>query len=100
MLLSYGVGSVIGPIAMAELINLMGPKGLFVGNAGFLFVLAVITSLRITYTDDVAVADQEHYVPAMPETSSVLTEMDPRNTQFHESPEVEDIHEESLRHTG
>tara|TARA_R110000824_G_scaffold49344_5_gene138463 strand:+ start:8927 stop:10213 length:1287 start_codon:yes stop_codon:yes gene_type:complete len=100
LLLSYGVGSVIGPIAMAELINLMGPIGLFVGNAGFLFVLAVITSLRITYTDDVAVKDQEHYVPAMPETSSVLTEMDPRNTEFHESPEVEEMHEESLRHTG
>jgi MFS family permease len=100
LLLSYGVGSVIGPIAMAELINLMGPKGLFLGNAAFLLVLAVITSLRITFTDDVAVEDQEHYVPAMPETSSVLAELDPRNTEFQESPEVEEMNEEPMRQTG
>jgi len=100
LLLSYGVGSVIGPIAMAELINLMGPKGLFIGNAGVLMVLAVITSLRITYTDDVAVEDQEDYVPAMPETSPVLTELDPRNTEFQESPEVEEMNEDPLRQTG
>ncbi|RBW52020.1 MFS transporter [Marinobacter sp. F3R11] len=100
LLLSYGVGSVIGPIVMAELINVLGPKGLFLGNAGFLLVLAVITSLRITYTDDVAVADQEQYVPAMPETSTVLAELDPRNMEFQESPEVEEINEEPLRHAG
>lgn len=100
LLLSYGVGSVIGPIAMAELINLMGPKGLFIGNAGVLMVLAGITSLRITYTDDVAVEDQEDYVPAMPETSPVLTELDPRNTEFQESPEVEEMNEDPLRQTG
>ncbi|MEP5981073.1 MAG: MFS transporter, partial [Marinobacter alexandrii] len=91
LLLSYGVGSVIGPVVMAELINVLGPSGLFFGNAGFLLVLAVITSYRISHTDDVAVQDQEHYVPAMPETSSVLTEIDPRNEEFHESPEMEDI---------
>ncbi|MDX1557771.1 MAG: MFS transporter [Marinobacter sp.] len=94
LLLSYGVGSVIGPIVMAELINLLGPKGLFFGNAGFLLLLAVITSYRISHTEDVAVADQEHFVPAMPEASPVLAEIDPRNTEFHESPEVEEIREE------
>lgn len=95
LLLSYGVGSVIGPIVMAELIDLLGPKGMFVGSAGCLLVLAVITSVRITYTEDVAVEDQELYVPAMPETSVVLTELDPRNTEFHASPEVEERLEES-----
>lgn len=96
LLLSYGVGSVVGPIVMAELINLMGPKGLFVGNAGFLLVLAMITSLRITYTEDVAVEDQEHYVPAMPETSAVLTEIDPRNTEFQVASGAEETNEEPL----
>lgn len=100
LLLSYGVGSVIGPIAMAELINLMGPSGLFYGNAGFLLVLAVITSYRISHTEDVPVGDQEHYVPAMPETSPVLTELDPRNVEFHESPEVEEMILEEQRHAG
>jgi hypothetical protein len=100
-LLSYGIGSVIGPIAMAELINLLGPSGLFYGNAGFLLLLAVVTSYRITHTEDVPVADQEHFVAAMPETSPVLTEMDPRNEEFHESREAEQSREEQEhRHAG
>lgn len=94
LLLSYGIGSVIGPITMSELINQLGPSGLFFGNAGFLLLLAVITSYRISHTDDVPVADQEHFVPAMPEASAVLAEMDPRNEAFHESPEVEEMQEE------
>lgn len=101
LLLSYGVGSVIGPIVMAELIGLLGPRGLFLGNAGFLILLALITSYRITHTEDVPVEEQEHFVPAMPETSPVLTELDPRNEEFHESPEVEQMKEgEELRQTG
>jgi MFS family permease len=99
LLLSYGIGSVIGPITMAELINLLGPAGLFYGNAGFLLLLAVITSYRISHTDDVPVEEQEHFVPTMPEASPVLAEMDPRNTELHESVEVEEMQEE-LRQAG
>lgn len=100
LLLSYGVGSVIGPVVMAELVTVFGPQGLFFGNAGFLAVLAVMTSYRITHTDDVPVAEQEHFIPAMPETSVVLTEMDPRNEEFQEAPEVVEMQEDELRHTG
>ncbi|AZT82174.1 MFS transporter [Marinobacter sp. NP-4(2019)] len=101
LLLSYGIGSVIGPIVMAELVSVLGPRGLFLGNAGFLVLLAVMTSYRITHTEDVPVEEQEHFVPAMPETSVVLTEMDPRNEDFHESPEVVEMQEEEqLRQTG
>lgn len=99
LLLSYGIGSVIGPITMAELINRFGPAGLFYGNAGVLLLLAAITSYRISHTDDVPVAEQEHFVPAMPGTSSVLTEIDPRNTEFHQSPEVDKMQEE-MRQDG
>ncbi|HTN34594.1 MAG TPA: MFS transporter [Marinobacter sp.] len=93
LLLSYGIGSVIGPVVMAEFINVLGPSGLFAGNAGFLLVLAVITSYRIKNTKDVAVEDQEDFVPAMPETSHVLTEMDPRNVEFQASPEACEMEE-------
>ena len=89
LLLSYGIGSVIGPIVMAELISRLGPAGLFYGNAAFLLVLAGITSYRISHTEDVPVSEQEHFVSAMPETSAVLPEIDPRNEAFHESPEIE-----------
>jgi MFS family permease len=99
LLLSYGIGSVIGPITMAELINLLGPSGLFYGNAGFLLLLAVITSYRISHTADVPVAEQEHFVPTMPEASPVLTEIDPRNEEFHQIHEVERP-EEDIRRAG
>lgn len=85
LLLSYGVGSVIGPIVMAQLVTVMGPEGLFIGNAGFLILLAVATSYRIASTADVPVAEQEHFVPAMPESSSALVELDPRNEGFLET---------------
>lgn len=94
LLLSYGVGSVIGPVVMAQMINLLGPEGLFFGNATFLLTLAVITSYRISHTVDVPVAEQEHFVAAMPETSPVLTEMDPRNEEFTESADDEAASEE------
>lgn len=94
LLLSYGIGSVLGPIVMAELIHLQGPSGLFYGNAGFLILLAVITRYRIIQTDDVPVGEQEHFVPAMPEASAVLSEIDPRNEEFCESPEAEAMQEE------
>ena len=97
LLLSYGIGSVIGPVVMAKLIALLGPKGLFLGNTGFLMLLALATSYRISHTADVAVADQEHYIPTMPETSVVLTELDPRNTEFHEHAEPGDTAGEGLR---
>ncbi|MBB5321845.1 MFS transporter [Marinobacter oulmenensis] len=100
LLLSYGVGSVIGPVVMAKLMDLLGPSGLFYGNAGFLMVLALITSYRISHTDDVPVADQEHFVAAMPETSAVLTEMDPRNTEFQEAPDMEEVATEVHREAG
>lgn len=95
LLLSYGVGSVIGPIVLAELIGLIGPRGLFLGDAAVLVLLAVITSYRISHTEDVAVADQEHFVPAMPESSPVLTELDPRNDDFQQSPEAHTMAQEA-----
>lgn len=88
LLLSYGIGSVIGPVVLSKLIQLLGPEGLFYGYAAALIVLAAATSYRITHTEDIAVEDQEHFVPAMPETSTVLAEMDPRNAEFTDSPEV------------
>jgi len=88
LLLSYGLGSVVGPLVLSKLIDLLGPQALFFGNAAVLVVLAAATSYRITHTDDIAVEDQEQFVPAMPDASAVLTEMDPRNVEFNNSPEA------------
>lgn len=97
LLLSYGIGSVIGPVVMAQLVSLVGPQGLFLGNAGFLVLLVAITSYRISHSVDIPVAEQEHFVPTMPEASPVLAEIDPRNEDFHASPEAVEMAEESLK---
>ncbi|MCK7543674.1 MFS transporter [Marinobacter bryozoorum] len=89
LLLSYGIGSVIGPVVMAELMGVLGPSGLFWGSAGFLVLLAAATSYRISHTPDVPVEEQEQFVAAMPEASPVLAEIDPRNEEFLASPEAE-----------
>jgi MFS family permease len=88
LLLSYGIGSVIGPVVLSKLIELLGPEGLFYGYAAALAALAAATSYRIAHTEDIAVEDQEHFVPAMPETSMVFAEMDPRNAEFTDWPEA------------
>ena len=94
LLLSYGVGSVIGPITMAQLVNLLGPKGLFLGNAAFLCVLVAVTSYRIKTTDDIPVEEQGDFVMTLPEGSPVLAEIDPRNEDFQPSPEAEEMEQE------
>ncbi len=91
LLLSYGIGSVVGPVVMAELVAEFGPHALFSGSAVFLVLLAISTRYRIAHTEDVPVADQEHFVPAMPESSVVLTEIDPRNEEFQPSSEAESV---------
>lgn len=100
LLLSYGIGSVIGPIVMAKLMSLLGPAGLFWGNAGFLILLASVTSYRINHTPDVPVAEQEHFVAAMPEASPVLAEIDPRNDDFHPESAEASGDGEALRKVG
>lgn len=89
LLLSYGIGSIIGPVVMAELMGLLGPAGLFWGSAGFLVLLVLATGYRISHTEDVPVDEQEHFVATMPEASAVLVEIDPRNEDFNASGDVE-----------
>ena len=98
LLLSYGIGSVIGPVVMAELVSLVGPRGLFLGNGAFLLLLVGMTWHRIRTTYDIPVSEQEHFVAAMPQSSAVLTEMDPRNEDFQETGEIK-VPEEPLSRT-
>ncbi|WP_111497101.1 MFS transporter [Marinobacter bohaiensis] len=87
LLLSYGLGSVMGPLLISELIGLAGPGGLFLGCAGFLALLALIVGYYIWTTEDIPVAEQETFVTTMPEAMPVLAEMDPRNEEFHATEE-------------
>ena len=79
---------------MSELIAIIGPQGLFLGCAGFLLLLAAMTGYYIVTTEDIPIEAQEHFVATMPQSSTALAEMDPRNEDFHVSAEVQAMEEE------
>lgn len=86
LLLSYGIGSVIGPLLGSNMMQLLGPGGLFIGNAGVLVLLAISTAYRIANSEDIPVDQQAHFIPVAAEASGVIAELDPRNEDFHEAP--------------
>lgn len=46
----YGVGSVVGPISVSVLMEVLGPVGYFWGLAGFFLPLVVYAFARIIFT--------------------------------------------------
>ncbi len=89
LLLSYGIGSIIGPLVSAFFMDLIGAPGLFVSNALILGGLIVFLTLgpRRRYPD---ISEQEHYYTTMPEAALGISELDPRNTEF-EAEAQEDV---------
>ena len=88
LLLSYGLGSIIGPLVSALFMAFLGPRGLFISNAlmlGGLILFMVAGPKRAHPT----VEEQEHYYPTMPEAALGVAELDPRNTEFEESTEAD-----------
>lgn len=82
LLLAYGIGSCVGPIAAAGFMQVLGPAGLFVGNAVFLAALAAYVRYRIKRTPDIPVEQQEVFYTTSPEAAVGLVELDPRNREF------------------
>ncbi|MFC4261172.1 MFS transporter [Marinobacter lacisalsi] len=84
LLLSYGLGSIIGPLVSALFMDLLGPKGLFISNALMLggLILFMVAGPQRRHP---SVEEQEHYYPTMPEAALGVAELDPRNTEFEES---------------
>lgn len=91
LLLSYGLGSCIGPVLGANILQWLGPPGLFLGDTLVLALLAGLTLYRIHSTPDVPVAAQEEFVTSLPEGTPVLTEMDPRNSGFTPAPDDSEV---------
>jgi MFS family permease len=87
LLLSYGLGSIVGPLVSSFFMDLLGAPGLFVSNALILGGLIVFLALgpRRRYPD---VSEQEHYYTTMPEAALGISELDPRNTEFEAQEEV------------
>lgn len=78
LLLSYGVGSIIGPLASALFMDLLGAQGLFVSNALVLagLILFMLVGPGRSHPE---VAQQESYYTTSPEAALGLSELDPRS---------------------
>ncbi len=85
LLLSYGVGSCIGPILSSLFMGVLGPSGLFISNA---LILGALMVFIIAGTRARSPAEtQESFYTVMPEASLGLEELDPRNTDFNSGEE-------------
>lgn len=87
LLLSYGLGSIIGPLVSALFMDLLGARGLFISNAlilGGLITFIMLGPIR----SHPKLAQQEQYYTTTPEAALGLSELDPRNTEFEASAEA------------
>lgn len=86
LLLSFGIGSCIGPVISSVLIELVGAGGMYLGNAVLLFMLAGYTYYRVGRGRMIEVAQQEPFVPLNPGVTPVISELNPLNESFEETP--------------
>ncbi|MBP0047910.1 MFS transporter [Marinobacterium sp. AK62] len=85
LLLSYGLGSVLGPLISSALMEWLGPAALFQLLATVLVALAGFTLYRQYRVPPMPVAAQEQFIPAIPDVH-VISEIDPRHEEFVDTP--------------
>ncbi|WP_366658481.1 MFS transporter [Fodinicurvata sp. EGI_FJ10296] len=76
LLLCYGIGAILGPIAGAAAVRPFGISGLFFAIALAGAIMVVFTLWRMRRRVAPALEDQSHYVAIAP--TSVASELDPR----------------------
>lgn len=84
LLLSYGVGSIIGPVISSLFMSVLGAPGLFASNALMLAGLIVFILMQ-SRRPHPSVNQQEHYFVTTPEATLGLQDIDPRNPDFEET---------------
>lgn len=76
LMISYGLGSLIGPSAVAVLIDWFGAAGFFLGLLLFSAIfLAAIVAIRFLVTNP---AKFDHQYSVVPGTTPIAAELDPR----------------------
>lgn len=82
LLLAYGIGSCIGPVVAATIMDSVGPNGLFYTNTAFLLALAIYLLYRLQRRPDVPEDERVDYYTTTPYGGSHLYALDPRNKDF------------------
>ncbi|WP_417614690.1 MFS transporter [Oceanisphaera sp.] len=89
LLLSYGLGSALGPLFSSSMMTWLGSQGLYYGCVGIALSLGSYTLFWRQSSKMVEVADQADYIPSPVETAGVISELDPRNEEFVDVPKEE-----------
>jgi len=89
LMLTYGMGSVIGPLGGSWLMQALAPSALFYGYALILFGLGFYTFYRRLQNTPITVEEQTDFVVTVPE-SQVASEFDPRTEDTDDIP-IEDL---------
>ncbi len=85
LMLSYGIGSVCGPLIGSALMEYFHPSALFQTLTAALGAMALFTLYRQYRVPPLPVAAQEHFVPAIPDVHAI-PDIDPRNEEFVDTP--------------
>ncbi len=84
LLRTYGLGSMLGPLLGGVLMQLIGPSALFFMIAVSLGMAATAIQFVFRAGDQVPLDQQVDFVASSPVSTSILTEIDPRNEEFEQ----------------
>ncbi len=83
-LLTFGIGTILGPTLGGLAVSYLGPDGLFYFVALMLSSLLVLSIHSFATEELPAVEDQSHCIGVSPISSPVIIALDPRNEEFEE----------------
>ena len=78
LLIAYGIGAAIGPIAASIFMEGLGARGLFVFSAYIAIFLALFIGFRMSLGTNKPVNEKTDFQP-LTRTTAVISELDPRN---------------------
>jgi MFS family permease len=80
LLIAYGIGATVGPIAAAIFMEGLGARGLFVFSAYIAIFLTLFIGFRMALGPDKQVTEKTEFQP-LTRTTAVISELDPRNDE-------------------
>ncbi|MDT0617608.1 MFS transporter [Salinisphaera sp. P385] len=89
LLFTFGLGTCLGPLLGAGLMEVLGPAGLFAFLAAGLLLLAGFVVVRMRYTPALPMAQQGRFVNVVAsQTAPPILELDPRTDDFRDNSET------------
>ncbi|MBR9830225.1 MAG: MFS transporter [Oceanospirillales bacterium] len=98
LMLSYALGSVLGPLVGSSLMQSYGPGALFHTLSIALTFMVFYTLYRQYRMPPVPLDEQEEFVQTIPDVH-VISDIDPRNEEFIDTP-IEDLFREPTSDNG